>query len=123
MPEQNQPDGDLAAMRRLASEMLKRRMLRSRYFDRLSFSEQRWDMMLMLFGEAHHTCSVDEASRALSMSPATTLALARILAGQDLAKMSDSDGGWNEIPISLTAEALAKLNAYFRELLDKQLVV
>lgn len=112
----------MAEMRRLASEMLTRRMLRSRYFDRLSFSEQRWDLMLMLFGQADHTCNVDRASSALNMSSATTLALARILLSQNLVSMRDSDGGWNEIPISLTSEAVEKLNSYFRELMCQQLI-
>lgn len=50
--------------------------------------------------------------------PATTLALARILAGHSLIDLGDSDGGWSDIPISLSETAAEKMTAYFGEVIS-----
>lgn len=91
-------------------------MIRCRHFDRQAFGGQRWDLMLALFALPSGAASVDACSQVLNTPPATTLALARILAGHGLLVLGDSDGGWSEIPISLSAEANEKMIAYFTEL-------
>lgn len=106
-----------ADYRRLAAEMLARRRLRGQFFERQSFSEQRWDLMLVLFTNPASNSSVEQVSVALGMTAATTLALARILAGFDLVGMGDSDGGWSDIPLRLTDNGRERMQAYFAELL------
>lgn len=106
----------IAHFRQLARESLAKRMIRYRHFDRQAFGGQRWDLMLALFALPSGAASVDACSQVLTTPPATTLALARILAGHGLLVLGDSDGGWNEIPIRLSDEANDKLIAYFTEL-------
>lgn len=106
---------------KLAADMLARRRLRNKHFDRQAFGEQRWDMMLALFASTSGRMSIDAASQALAMPPATTLALARILAGHNLIELGDSDGGWNEIPIRLSASGGEKMQAYFTEVVEAKL--
>lgn len=98
--------------------MLARRKLRNSFFERQAFGEQRWDMMLALFIEKSGHLNVEAASQILGMPPATTLALARILAGHSLVGLGDSDGGWSDIPISLSPEGAEKMVAYFTELVS-----
>lgn len=106
----------IAHFRDLARKSLAQRMIRNRYFERQAFGGQRWDLMLALFALPSGAASVDACSQMLTTPPATTLALARILAGHGLLVLGDSDGGWNEIPITLSAEANDRMVDYFGEL-------
>lgn len=111
------PQGsEIARFRAMAHDSLAQRMIRCRHFDRQAFGGQRWDLMLALFAQPSGAASVDACGQLLHTPPATTLALARILAGHGLLELGDSDGGWSEIPINLSAQAKEKMIAYFTDL-------
>ncbi len=105
-----------------AIDIISRRQLRPQYFDNGFFGEQSWELLLHLFVQPTGRTTIKDAAEAMKVSGATAMAMARVLIVQKFVTQSDSDGGWDEIPLSLTEEARQKLRGYLGQLIEQRLI-
>lgn len=117
----HEAEPESAELTRLAAEILRRRRLRPRFFDRLAFGEHNWELLLHLFAIHKGWASAGEIATFINVSGPTAMEMVKAMVDQGHVVQGDSDGGWEEIPFSLSVDARLKLRAYLRESIEIRL--
>jgi hypothetical protein len=110
-----------AELARLAREILSRRRLRANFFDTQIFGEHGWEILLHLYTVQGGTATIERIGDSLKTSGAAIMALSRLLGSMGLVAQGDSDSGWGEIPLHLTAAGQAKVSEYLLQLQNGRL--